>query len=86
MSHWTKCSVATCIRPSRYRGLCDAHWSRLKTGGKLQEDVPIGPPPAKNRSRARTKQARTPGGNSDLRHCAPQHSVWHVFHVELFRY
>jgi len=50
MSHWHKCRVATCIRPARYRGLCDAHWSRLKKIGRLNEEVPIGPPPRKKKA------------------------------------
>jgi hypothetical protein len=44
MSRWVKCSVASCERPAEKRGLCGAHYGRLKRGGTLRPEEPIGRP------------------------------------------
>jgi hypothetical protein len=35
------CAVPVCERPSRARGLCDAHYNRWHKTGDVQPDVPL---------------------------------------------
>src|SRR4029077_3743602 len=37
MSRWRHCTVPGCLRPAKARGLCNAHYYRLKRG---QESAP----------------------------------------------
>ncbi len=36
-----RCSVTTCERPTKHRGLCGAHYQRLIKHGDVQADVPL---------------------------------------------
>ena len=36
-----KCSIKICDKPSRTGNLCHAHYTRLKTTGSVQADIPI---------------------------------------------
>ena len=40
-SKTTLCSVKTCDRKVRHRGLCSAHYQRLRTLGDIQENIPL---------------------------------------------
>jgi hypothetical protein len=40
MSRWQKCSIAGCLRPMKAKGLCDAHYNRLKHAG-LKPELPV---------------------------------------------
>lgn len=42
MSKWHKCSIASCLRIAKARGLCDGHYKRLRATGNLKQEVPIG--------------------------------------------
>jgi hypothetical protein len=41
MSRWKRCKVEGCFGIAIWRGLCDAHKSRMLRRGRLDEDVPI---------------------------------------------
>jgi hypothetical protein len=45
VSRWTKCTVASCLRMARCRGLCEAHYKRLRYGkAGLAPERPIRSP------------------------------------------
>jgi hypothetical protein len=41
MSRWQPCQVGGCIRPAHIRGLCDAHYKRLRVSGSVQAEQPV---------------------------------------------
>jgi hypothetical protein len=41
MSRWQRCQVQGCLRVAKVRGLCDAHYKRLRKSGSVQAEQPV---------------------------------------------